>query len=74
MSMLFRMSVKNVSNHKEYFLRQAESANFLHFWQNTSPMNTTLPALSAIVEKEALSSLFRVVSMLFVHFQGTESR
>lgn len=31
MSMLFHMSVKVVSNHKEYSLRQAESANFLHF-------------------------------------------
>lgn len=31
MLMLFRMSVKNVSNHKEYFLCQSQSAIFLHF-------------------------------------------
>ena len=60
-------TIKSISNHKEYFLHRSVS-RFPFNSENYSPIKTTLPALSAIMSREALSSLVRRVSRLSVQW------
>ena len=58
-------TIKSNSNHKVYSLDQSVD-RFPFSSEKYSPMKTTLPALSAIASRDALSSLERRVSRLSV--------
>lgn len=60
--LLFGELLEDTSNHMECFLGQVSNFRvYRDLWQY-SPINTTLPALSAIVPKEAFSLFYLSVN------------